>query len=72
MSANLSQLASRLLYLSQQSGEWREEQTVAKGLEELSRTVPGGIRDTGKEGDKALRDLLYGVENLRKRPGAED
>jgi hypothetical protein len=45
---------------------------VAKGLEELSRTVPGGIRDTSKEGDKALRDLLYGVENLRKRPGAED
>lgn len=22
--------------------------------------------------DKAVRDMLYNVENLRKRPGAED
>jgi hypothetical protein len=22
--------------------------------------------------EKALRDMLYGVENLRKRPGSED
>jgi tRNA (guanine-N(7)-)-methyltransferase subunit TRM82 len=30
--------------------------------------------DRGKADDeaKALRDLLYGVENLRKRPGTED
>ncbi|KAF1969035.1 guanine-N(7)--methyltransferase subunit TRM82 [Bimuria novae-zelandiae CBS 107.79] len=70
-------LASRLQYLSRQSGEWREDKTLSKALEGFSRAVQGdaGIDaecSSSKGDDKALRDMLYGVENLRKRPGAEE
>lgn len=43
-------------------------------LKAVSGTVPidGGDAGQGKSDNKALRDLLYSVENLRKRPGAED
>lgn len=32
----------------------------------------GDARGSGTVDDKALRDILYSVENLRKRPGADD
>lgn len=31
-----------------------------------------GEQGLGSADDKALRDMLYSVENLRKRPGAEE
>jgi tRNA (guanine-N(7)-)-methyltransferase subunit TRM82 len=31
-----------------------------------------GKAGLGSADDKALRDMLYSVENLRKRPGAEE
>lgn len=47
-------------------------------MESMNRRAPtkdmdvsGGETDAGA-GMKAVRDMLYGVENLRKRPGAED
>ena len=80
--ANASQGASRLQYLSNRSGEWEDDKTLTESLERFSRPKPNGLRESaiaseagrGKADDKAkaLRDLLYGVENLRKRPGAED
>lgn len=81
--ANASQGASRLQCLSnRRSGEWEDDKTLTESLERFSRPKPNGLRESaiaseagrGKVDDKAkaLRDLLYGVENLRKRPGAED
>ncbi|KAF2442314.1 tRNA methyltransferas-like protein [Karstenula rhodostoma CBS 690.94] len=75
--------ASRLQCLSNyNSGEWEDDKTLTGSLERFSRPMPNEERESGiaSEADrgkadnkaKALRDLLYGVENLRKRPGAED
>ena len=35
-------------------------------------SAAGNGKGLGSADDKALRDMLYNVENLRKRPGAED
>ena len=35
-------------------------------------SATGNAQGLGSADDKALRDMLYNVENLRKRPGAED
>lgn len=57
--------------------EWFESQ----GVEEQHVHEKGGDGTDSKRGngaglgsadDKAVRDILYHVENLRKRPGAED
>ncbi|KAL5385388.1 hypothetical protein DPSP01_004845 [Paraphaeosphaeria sporulosa] len=75
--------ASRLQCLSNHnSGEWEDDETLTEALERFSRSMPNGARESGTASEtdrgkadnkaKALRDLLYGVENLRKRPGAED
>lgn len=73
---NTSQFNPRLQYLSQQSGRWEEDERLAKALEGFSRSVGDDGSDAatnrGKESYKALQDVLYGVEKLRKRPGAED
>jgi tRNA (guanine-N(7)-)-methyltransferase subunit TRM82 len=37
-----------------------------------SSAAGNGNGGLGSADDKALRDMLYNVENLRKRPGAED
>ncbi|KAJ4345790.1 tRNA (guanine-N(7)-)-methyltransferase non-catalytic subunit trm82 [Didymosphaeria variabile] len=74
---------SRLQYLCRNnSGEWEHDRTLAEALEGFGQTVPDEeqdlstageeIRGTADDKAKALRDLLYGIENLRKRPGAED
>ncbi|KAL1603984.1 tRNA (guanine-N(7)-)-methyltransferase non-catalytic subunit trm82 [Paraconiothyrium brasiliense] len=74
---------SRLQYLSSNdSGEWEHDRTLAEVLEGFSRTVPNEEREAGSASEpnrgtaddkaKALRDLLYSVETLRKRPGTED
>jgi tRNA (guanine-N(7)-)-methyltransferase subunit TRM82 len=73
-------------FSAQPDGVWQEDARVLTTLEWFngqgaeiqvdSKSDVGG--DDGSAGngtsaaDKALRDVLYNVENLRKRPGAED
>ncbi|KAF2800056.1 tRNA methyltransferas-like protein [Melanomma pulvis-pyrius CBS 109.77] len=75
---------SRLQYLSyQQDGTWGEDSIVGGILKWFNRRASAGNLDgRGEEFDtktkarlddeKAVRDILYGVENLRKRAGADD
>jgi tRNA (guanine-N(7)-)-methyltransferase subunit TRM82 len=57
-----------LQYLArQQDGGWHEDAELSDTLKSFEQ---GG--DNLVAGDKAVRDMLYNVENLRKRPGAED
>jgi tRNA (guanine-N(7)-)-methyltransferase subunit TRM82 len=62
-------MPSRLQFFSYgQNGQWDEDVVVAQSLEWFSR-------DAGKADEvdeKAIRAIIYGVENLRKRPGSED
>jgi tRNA (guanine-N(7)-)-methyltransferase subunit TRM82 len=72
---------SRLQFFSQQqdfmlqvgdaeryfAGEWREDKSM-EGI--LDNDPDERLKDQVDE--KAVRDMLYNVENLRKRPGAED
>jgi len=75
-----SQDTPRLQYFSRTTGEqWQEDASLQ---EKFSAFVNGGSKlssqkvedgaGPGSTGDKALRDILYNVENLRKRPGTED
>jgi tRNA (guanine-N(7)-)-methyltransferase subunit TRM82 len=64
-------------FSTQQDGLWQEDTSVLTALEwfrvqgtETSTDSSGG--DAAGVAQKALRDVLYSVENLRKRPGAED
>lgn len=76
---------SRLQCFSkQEAGQWQEDATIQEKLasfesqtsdKQLGRLSNGEATDT----DVGLaliynkvRDVLYSVENLRKRPGAED
>ena len=64
------------------SGEWVDDNDTTESLLGFNRSVPDNAHESGIASEagrgkatdkaKALRDLLYGVENLRKRPGAED
>ncbi|KAF2132942.1 hypothetical protein P153DRAFT_373589 [Dothidotthia symphoricarpi CBS 119687] len=67
------QNAPRLQCFSNTDGRWQEDVTTEEAVgwfgsqgQEDSRAGPELIDE------KALRDMLYNVENLRKRPGAED
>lgn len=56
----------------QPEGLWQEDVELAKGLETFERS--GNTANSRVQGadDDAVRTILYNVENLRKRPGAED
>jgi len=61
------------------SGRWGNtfefEETLGK-LNNQADTVFGGVEaaaDVEPSGNQnAIQDILYGIENLRKRPGAEE
>lgn len=71
-------------FSSQENGKWQEDSHTSEALKSFHEQVfdveagatSGDGSATGKglgsADDKALRDMLYSVENLRKRPGAED
>ncbi|KAF1932480.1 uncharacterized protein M421DRAFT_417201 [Didymella exigua CBS 183.55] len=74
-------------FSSLENGKWQEDSHTSEVLKSFHEQVfdveagaSGGDDSTtgnGKGGlgaadDKALRDMLYSVENLRKRPGAEE
>ena len=69
-------------------GKWQEDSHTSEALKsfhdqvfDIEAGASGGEVATegsaagnvlGSADDKAPRDMLYNVENLRKRPGAED
>lgn len=64
----------------QQDGQWAEDGSIVEALEWFNRRA-AGEPEAGSDGragggdtvdEKATRDILYGMEKLRKRPGAED
>ncbi|KAI4647769.1 hypothetical protein J4E93_004179 [Alternaria ventricosa] len=58
----------RLQYFArQQDGTWHADAELAETLKSFEQRGDDRLAD-----DKAVRDMLYNVENLRKRPGAED
>ncbi|KAI4701594.1 hypothetical protein J4E81_003334 [Alternaria sp. BMP 2799] len=60
--------APRLQYFArQQDGTWHADAELAETLKSFEQGGDDRLAD-----DKAVRDVLYNVENLRKRPGAED
>ncbi|KAJ4400795.1 tRNA (guanine-N(7)-)-methyltransferase non-catalytic subunit trm82 [Didymella pomorum] len=74
-------------FSSQENGKWQEDAHTSEALKSFREQVfdveagaiggDGSATGNGQGGlgsadDKALRDMLYSVENLRKRPGAED
>jgi tRNA (guanine-N(7)-)-methyltransferase subunit TRM82 len=70
---------ARLQCFSRQGGKWRNDSSTEEAMkpfvEEGSRVGPSASSGPGPMGsgdDKAVRDIIYHVENLRKRPGAED
>ncbi|KAH8732771.1 guanine-N(7)--methyltransferase subunit TRM82 [Phaeosphaeriaceae sp. PMI808] len=64
--------ALRLQCLVRQvDGQWREDRGVGEALKWLAEG-DSERPNLGPGDDKAIRDILYHVENLRKRPGAED
>jgi tRNA (guanine-N(7)-)-methyltransferase subunit TRM82 len=48
--------------------EQGSEMQVKRGGGDETQEKPG----LGSADDRALRDMLYNVENIRKRPGAEE
>jgi tRNA (guanine-N(7)-)-methyltransferase subunit TRM82 len=50
-----------------QDGGWHGDAELAEILRSFEQNGDDLLAD-----DKAVRDMLYNVENLRKRPGAED
>ncbi|KAH7399259.1 tRNA methyltransferase-like protein [Pyrenochaeta sp. MPI-SDFR-AT-0127] len=54
------------------SGEWREDASAHGTLAWFESQGRGNGAGQGSADEKAVRDILYNVENLRKRPGAED
>mgnify|MGYP004501727873 CR=1 FL=1 len=75
------QEVSRLqCFSSQDNGKWQEDSHTSEALKSFHEQVfdvedgaiSGEEKGLGSADDKALRDMLYTVENLRKRPGAED
>jgi tRNA (guanine-N(7)-)-methyltransferase subunit TRM82 len=84
----ISQEVHRLqCFSSEENGKWQEDPHTSEALKSFHEQVfdveagasSGDGSATGNEksglgsaDDKALRDMLYSVENLRKRPGAEE
>ena len=59
-------------YFSKQvDGAWREDAEMGALVSSFALGGTDGP-DLTTADDKAVRDILYHVENLRKRPGAED
>ncbi|EUC48771.1 hypothetical protein COCMIDRAFT_33844 [Bipolaris oryzae ATCC 44560] len=56
----------------QPGGLWQEDAELAKVLESFERS--GNTANSSIQGadDDGVRGILYNIENLRKRPGAED
>jgi tRNA (guanine-N(7)-)-methyltransferase subunit TRM82 len=54
-------------FAKKQDGIWNEDAELADILKSFEQRGDDLHAD-----DKAIRDMLYNVENLRKRPGAED
>jgi tRNA (guanine-N(7)-)-methyltransferase subunit TRM82 len=68
----MSQNTLRLQYFSKQAnGQWQEDADMVKLLESFAVASSDNLGLASSDG-KAVRDILYHVENLRKRPGAED
>ncbi|KAF2025810.1 guanine-N(7)--methyltransferase subunit TRM82 [Setomelanomma holmii] len=79
-------IAARLQYFSKQTdGQWQEDEIVGKVFvgfagqgslmddEATNGDTPiGNGADQASSEKKSARDILYSVENLRKRPGAEE
>ena len=70
---------SRLQFVAKGAdGEWRNDVKMDAALNIFAEAGsrlnldPGDGPGPGAGDDKAVRDMLYNVENLRKRPGAED
>lgn len=77
---------SPLQYFTKQRDDaWREDASLQAGLSwfehqgsglPAQRVIDGTATDdmagNGTAHAKSVRDILYSVENLRKRPGAED
>ncbi|KAF1944099.1 guanine-N(7)--methyltransferase subunit TRM82 [Clathrospora elynae] len=64
---------SRFQYFSMQQGStWREDASIGEALRSFERSADATNSKSSSADDKAVRDMLYSVENLRKRPGAED
>jgi tRNA (guanine-N(7)-)-methyltransferase subunit TRM82 len=61
-------------FSAQQDGLWQEDTSVLTALEwfRVQGTTDSSGGDAAGAAQKALRDVLYSVENLRKRPGAEE
>jgi tRNA (guanine-N(7)-)-methyltransferase subunit TRM82 len=81
----LLQDASPLEHFSRVDGAWREDASMKQALEwfaqqgtkeRVKRATDGDtaeqVSGAGSTDEKALQDILYHVENLRKRPGAEE
>lgn len=60
----------RLQFFSyQQSGQWQEDEAGEQKFQWFSRDAGRGEQSSD---EKAIRDILYGAENLRKRPGQDE
>jgi tRNA (guanine-N(7)-)-methyltransferase subunit TRM82 len=72
-------------FSAQQDGLWQENAILSIAVAGLPSAISRKQVDAGGDvatdnsagkgveaAEKALRDMLYNVENLRKRPGAED
>jgi tRNA (guanine-N(7)-)-methyltransferase subunit TRM82 len=73
------QEAPRLQYFAAQAdGQWSEDVSMRVALRIFAEAgcnidaVSNQGSSSGPTENKAVRDILYHVENLRKRPGAED
>lgn len=68
-----AQNTHRLQCFSGTNGQWQEDASV-KGILAWfeSQGQEGSKAGLESVDEKAVRDMLYNVENLRKRPGAED
>ncbi|KAF1912259.1 guanine-N(7)--methyltransferase subunit TRM82 [Ampelomyces quisqualis] len=74
-----NQDASRLqCFATQADGQWSEDAGIREALNifaEAGCNIDTAFNDgpsSGPTESKGVRDILYHVENLRKRPGAED
>lgn len=56
----------------QPEGLWQEDAELAKVLESFERSSNTANSSVQGADDDAVRSILYNIENLRKRPGAED
>ncbi|KAF2855407.1 tRNA methyltransferas-like protein [Plenodomus tracheiphilus IPT5] len=65
---------SRLQYLSRaESGRWQENTEASVSLRSFEQAQGTATKvEPSSTESKAIQSMLYGVENLRKRPGSEE